>query len=63
MSEVISAGSLLIKSQLPDSVKPYYDPTKMMDKKAVSALMSNIIQHGGDNAHKTSSLPYYHFLY
>lgn len=53
MAEVISAGSLLIKSKLPDSVKPYYDPTKMMDKKAVSALMSNIIQHGGDNAHET----------
>lgn len=53
MSNVISAGSLLIKSKLPDSVKPLYDPSKMLDKKGVSALMSNIIQHGGDNAHDT----------
>lgn len=51
MSEVFSAGALLVKSKLPDSVKPYFDEKKMLDKKGVSQLMSDIIKHGGDNAH------------
>ena len=53
MSDVISAGSLLIKQSLPDAVKPYFDPTKPLDKKGIAALMSNIIQHGGPNAHES----------
>lgn len=53
MSEVISAGSLLIKHNLPDSVKPYFDPSKPLDKKGIASLMSHIIQHGGPQAHET----------
>lgn len=53
MSEVFSAGALLVKSKLPDSVKSHFDPKKMLDKKGVGQLMSDIIQHGGDNAHTT----------
>lgn len=53
MSEVISAGSLLIKQNLPEAVKPYFDPTKPLDKKGIASLMSNIIQHGGENAHES----------
>lgn len=50
-SKTVSAGSLLIKSKLPDSVKPYYDPSRIMDKGGIGSLMENIIQHGGDHAH------------
>ena len=53
MSEVFSAGALLVKSKLPDSVKPYFDEKKMLDKSGVSKLMSDIIKHGGDSAHTT----------
>ena len=53
MSEVFSAGSLLIKSKLPEAVRPYFDEKKLMDKKGVAQLMSDIIKHGGDQAHTT----------
>ena len=49
--KTISAGALLVKSKLPDSVKPYYDPSKTLDKGGIASLMENIIKHGGADAH------------
>ncbi|HET8685725.1 MAG TPA: hypothetical protein VFM18_03555, partial [Methanosarcina sp.] len=51
MGQIISAGSLLIKEQLPEKVKEKFDPSKMIDKKQVASLMEEIIKHGGDQAH------------
>lgn len=53
VTEVISAGSLLIKHSLPDAVKPFFDPGKPLDKKGISSLMSKVIEHGGPNSHET----------
>ena len=43
--DVISAGSLLVKEQLPNSVKPHYDMGRRLDKKGVGELVSQIIKH------------------
>lgn len=51
--KTISAGALLIRSKLPDSVKPFYDPSKPLDKAGVASLMENIVKHGGEHAHTT----------
>lgn len=47
---IISAGSLLIKDLLPAQFKEHYDPTKVMNKKEISNLVSKIITHSKDDS-------------
>lgn len=53
MTQVISAGALLVKSKLPPSLQEKFDPSRLLDKKGVASLMSDIIKHGGDQAHES----------
>jgi len=50
MPDVIAAGSLKIKSLLPDSVKDKFDLTRELDKDGVKNLISDIISEGGSHA-------------
>jgi len=48
-----TAGSLLVKSLLPEEAQKYYDPNMLLDKPGVAHLMSLCIKHGGDKAHES----------
>ena len=55
VNKVITPGSLLIKQLLPETVQKHYDPSKVLDKKGVSELVSSLVEHGGDKAHESLS--------
>jgi hypothetical protein len=50
MSTVITPGSLLIKSMLPEKAKKNYDPAVTLDKKAVSDLIVSLLKTSGPEA-------------
>ncbi len=51
---VISAGSLLIKEQLPSSVQAHYDLSSRLDKRGIGTLVSKIIKHSKDESEHES---------
>lgn len=51
-NDITTPGALLIKSMLPtDKAKAAYDVNRVLDKKGVQELMSNLILNGGSKAH------------
>lgn len=48
--QIISAGSLKIKSMLPTAVKDRYNPAKVLQKGGVKGLIADIITYGGSEA-------------
>jgi len=52
--KVISAGSLLVKELLPESVKEHYDPSTLLDKKGISGLVTKIVKHSKNESEHES---------
>lgn len=54
MANITTAGALLIKSKLPtQKAKDNFDLYRPLDKGGMSALINNLVQHGGEKAFET----------
>lgn len=54
MANITTAGAILIKSKLPtQKAKDRFDLHRPLDKGGMSALINNLVQHGGEGAFET----------